>query len=73
MEMIAKVLEVRCCELLVCDLCSLQEVIVHTPLACCFSAGDRVCICFDGRMTLSIPPQITAINIVKLPLCGCRC
>ena len=59
----ACVLRVCRCDLLVCDLSSSQEVLVHTPKACCFSVGDRVCIEYNGAMTLSIPPQISATSI----------
>lgn len=68
----ATVLRVQDCDLLVCDHCASQEVVVHTPDANCFCVGDRVCIEYNGAMTLSLPPQITAICIRKLPCCGCR-
>ena len=41
--MTAKILRVCCCDLLVCDTCTCQEVLVHTPRACCFSVGG-VCL-----------------------------
>lgn len=56
----ARVLRVCCCELLVCDLCTCQEVVVHTDNACCFRPGQCVCITYGGAMTMSIPPQISA-------------
>ena len=59
----AKVLRVCCCHLLVCDLCTHQEIHVHTPKAGCFRVGDHVCIEYSGAMTMSIPPQITADRI----------
>ena len=59
----AKVLRVCRCHLLVCDLCTHQEIHVHTPKACCFRVGDCVCIEHSGVMTMSIPPQITADSI----------
>lgn len=63
--MIAKVLCVECCKLLVCDCCTHQEVIVHADNACCFACGDCVCICYSGAMTMSMPPQITAVWVKK--------
>lgn len=68
----ATVLHVHNCVLCVCDHDTNQEVIVHTPHACCFCACDQVCICYNGVMTRSIPPQITATCITKIPPCGCR-
>ena len=59
----ACILRVCCCDLLVCDLCTSQQVLVHTPDACCFRAGERVCI------TNSLPPQISATKVERL--CGC--
>lgn len=69
LTMRACVLHACCCSLLVCDLCTSQEVLVHTPDACRFRAGDRVCIEYSGAMTASIPPQISASNIQRLR-CG---
>lgn len=59
----ARVLRADRCSLLVCDLDTDQQVLVHYSRACCFSAGDCVCIEYSGMMTRSIPPQITATNI----------
>lgn len=59
----ARVLEANCCRLLVCDLDTDQEVVVHTSRGCRFRVGDHVCIQFSGAMTMSIPPQISAIEI----------
>lgn len=61
--MIARVTCVACGHLLVCDCSTRQEVLVRTNRARCFSCGDCVCIRFNGAMTMSIPPQITAICI----------
>ena len=61
--MCATVLEVLCDQLLVCDQSNCQQVLVNTPKACCFTGGDRVCIQYDGVMTMSIPPQISASSI----------
>lgn len=65
----ATVREVCPCHLVVCDHCTDQEVIVHTRNACCFCRGECVCIHFNGVMTTSIPPQITAICIRRVPHC----
>lgn len=51
--------------LLVCDCCTREKVIVHTPKAGCFCPGDRVCIRYNGQRTCSIPPQITACHICR--------
>lgn len=61
----ARILRGGCCELLVCDLCNGREVLVHTDKACCFCPGQCVCIEYNGAMTMSIPPQISA-NCVRL-------
>ena len=69
MVMNARVLEVNCCSLLVCDLCTCQQVLVHAQNACCFCPGDCVCIEFSGAMTTSIPPQISAHSIRRTSCC----
>lgn len=61
--------EVCPCHLLVCDLCQDQELFVHTDEARCFQAGDLVRIAYNGAMTRSLPPQITADSICKLRGC----
>ncbi len=61
----AKVLCVQCSSLLVCDCSSQQKVLVHTDQAHCFSCGDYVRIEYSGAMTMSIPPQISAIRISR--------
>ena len=68
----ARVLRVNCCDLLVCDLCGCQEVLVHTNDACCFRPGECVCIQYSGAMTISIPPQISADCVKRIP-CGGGC
>ena len=65
----ARVLKVCPCELLVCDLCTDQKVLVRTPDACCFRPGQRVCVTYSGAMTHSLPPQITAQRVELM--CGC--
>lgn len=69
----ARVLRVNCCDLLVCDLCTCQEVLVHTNDACCFRPGQCVRIEYSGAMTMSIPPQINADSIQCVPCGGCCC
>ena len=49
----ARILRVSCCELLVCDLCTCQEVLVHTDKACCFCVGQQVCIEYSGIKSIS--------------------
>lgn len=63
MIMNATVTRVRPGNLLVRDLSNNQEVLVHFRDSNRFSVGDNVRITFDGKMTLSIPPQITANSI----------
>ena len=65
----ARILEVRCGDLLVCDLQTNQEVVVHTPNSCRFRTGDHICIHYNGAMTMSIPPQISADRICCVPGC----
>ena len=66
MTMKATVLQVQNNALLVCDQSNGQEVLVHTSQARCFCPGDRICIQYNGVMTLSIPPQISAESICKI-------
>lgn len=68
----ARVLRAGCRQLLVCDLCGSQEVLVHTDNACCFQPGQCVCVAYNGVMTRSIPPQITADCVMPLNN-GCCC
>lgn len=65
----ATVLQVNSQNILVCDRRTNQEVLVHTENTCRFSVGDRVRIQFNGIMTMSIPPQISASCIRIL---GCH-
>lgn len=67
MVMLAMVLSVESGSLLVRDLNTNQEVRVNTNDARRFSQGDRIAILYSGAMTRSIPPQISAISIQKLP------
>lgn len=68
--MCAQVLQVCPCRLLVCDQDTCQQVLVHTPRACCFSVGQYVCVRHTGAMTMSIPPQVTALSVTPAQ-CGC--
>ena len=72
MTMRATVLSTQRGRLLVFDQAMLQRVIVHARNACHFCVGDHVCIRYSGAMTMSIPPQITAISISRIPRFGPR-
>lgn len=60
------VLEVRNKALLVLDIRNRRNVLVLTAKADNFCRGDIVFIAYDGRMTRSIPPQITANNVFTI-------
>ena len=62
----AQVLEVFCDALLVCNLSTCQQVRVNTPDACCYQVGQCLCITYNGVMTTSLPPQISATSIQVL-------
>ena len=54
-------------DLLVLDASNNQEVLVHTSYSArCFSAGNRIRIQYNGVMTASLPPQISAESICFL-------
>lgn len=65
MSMYATVVQAQASSLLVIDRSTSQQVFVHTTNGNRFSAGQCVCICYNGVMTLSIPPQITATSITR--------
>lgn len=65
MTICATVRSVGADSLAVFDCATAQEIVVHTARAGCFCAGDRVIIRFNGVMTASIPPQITATCITR--------
>lgn len=67
MIMQAVVIEVQWERLLVLDLQTRQNVMVNTPNARWFRPGELVRIWYNGVMTASIPPQITALNIASMP------
>ena len=68
--MCAVVCQVQDGSLLVCDQSNCQQVQVNTSCANCYSAGDRICIHYNGAMTNSIPPQISADCIHKVSSCN---
>lgn len=63
----AVVIENQGNRLLVLDLETRQQVVVHTPQAWMFRPGEQVMIWYSGAMTNSIPPQITALRIQRIP------
>ena len=65
----AQVVEVQEDALLVCDQSTGQQVQVHTSCAHCYAAGDHICIHYNGVMTASLPPQISADCIHKVTGC----
>lgn len=67
MNMTATVIQSGAGRLLVRDSSTGEEVMVFTRDAGDFVPGDRIMITFNGMMTRSIPPQITAISIQRLP------
>lgn len=73
MFLLATVLSVQRNSLLVFDLASQQRVRVISPDACRFRRGDIVRIQYDGVMTASIPPQISAQCITAVTDFPHRC
>lgn len=67
MTMDAIVLQVNPGSLLVRDLSNNNEVLVNFRDSRRFSVGDNVRITYTGAMTFSIPPQITATSITRIP------
>ena len=65
-SMCAAVCRVQVCCLCVCEHCMCKGFLVQTNCACRFHVGDRVCIHYNGVMTRSIPPQITAACIERI-------
>lgn len=66
MVMIATVNRVNRQSLLVTNEQNGEEVLVYFRNAGAFSPGDRISITFNGQMTFSIPPQITATSIQRM-------
>ena len=67
MIMQAVVIEVQWNRLLVLDLDTRQRVIVNTPNARFYQPGALIRIWYNGAMTNSIPPQISALGITVMP------
>ena len=63
--MSARILDIEDDRLLVRDMRTRQEVAVNTDCTCGLEVGDRIIIFYNGAMTMSIPPQISAIRIRK--------
>ena len=65
--MIATVVQAWGSQVLVTDNSNGQEVLVNTNYSTStLAAGDQVRIVFDGVMTASLPPQISAQSICVL-------
>lgn len=64
-----RVLRVGRDNLLLRDCETRQEVQVNTPMARRFRRGDRLIVLYSGAMTMSIPPQISAIEIRRSLCC----
>ncbi len=73
MLMIATIMSVRFNSLIVRDRATSQIVVVNTRNTRGFHPGDVISILYNGVMTRSMPPQISAIRIWRLssPWC-CR-
>lgn len=69
--MVATVLSVQRGNLLVFDFANRQQVQVNTNTAFHFCPGDLVRIRYNGAMTMSIPPQISATSIVRISPSRC--
>lgn len=72
MTMCATVVDRLSNALLVSDHANAQQVLVKTNYPCRYNQRDQIRICYNGIMTRSIPPQITADCITILSR-GCRC
>lgn len=71
MVMCATILEVNQNDLLVRDNATSQEVVVNTSNVCNLREGNRVKIIYNGIMTRSLPPQINAVRIIRVPFRRC--
>ena len=68
--MLATVVRAWGSQVLVTDNANGQEVLVNTNHSTGnLTAGEQVRIVYDGVMTASIPPQISAISICVLRAC----
>lgn len=65
MIMCAEVKEVEKDRLLVKDMASEQDVVVNTSCPD-FEPGDKIRIFYNGMMTMSLPPQISAERIIRI-------
>ncbi len=65
----ARVLRVQRDSLLVRDCRTRQNVQVNTGRARRFRVGQKVIIQYSGAMTRSIPPQISAMEIIPAAIC----
>lgn len=70
-RMCAVILEINRDNLLVQDSETNQEVLVHTNCTCNLNVNDRILILYNGIMTMSIPPQINAVRISRMPFNRC--
>ena len=71
MIMTATVLSTQRDNLLVFDFSNRQQVQVNTNGTFRFCPGDLVRIRYNGAMTMSIPPQISATSIVRISSARC--
>lgn len=62
----AVILQVNSGNLLVRDFDNNQEILVHLRDSRGFRIGEQIRIGFNGQMTRSIPPQITATSIQRI-------
>lgn len=66
MIMCAEVIGIEDNRLMVLDKASQQEVAVNTRCLS-FNKGEKIKIVYNGIMTMSIPPQISAASIIRIP------
>ena len=71
MVMVATVLSTQRSNMLVFDFSNRQQVQVNTNDTFRFCPGDLVRIRYNGAMTMSIPPQISATSIVRISSSRC--
>ena len=71
MIMTATVLSIQRGSMLVFDFSNRQQVQVNTNNTFRFCPGDLVRIRYNGAMTMSIPPQISATSIVRISSSRC--
>lgn len=62
----AIIIRINANNILVRDLDTNQEILVHYCNSRQFRLGERIRIEFTGQMTLSLPPQISAISIQRI-------